>query len=152
MKTIALGLFLVALSMATPAMAQQDVPEDRPQRPVTDDSVRALDVAKTPLTDLNIGNGDIPELLERARAAPYDTTDLKGCRQILDAVDALDAVLGEDLDTAEAKGRTVDAGRVAQWAVGSFIPFRGLIREISGAKAHERKLNDAIIAGMMRRA
>ena len=36
--------------------------------------------------------------------------------------------------------------------VGSFIPFRGLIREISGANEQERKLQLAIYAGSTRRS
>ena len=143
---LAASMILPAASAA--ARSQQEPPE----KPVTDDSVSAEDVAMTPLSDLNIEKDEIPELLVTAREAPYDTTGLYGCHQIISAVEDLDAILGEDLDTADAKGRGVNAGRVAQWAVGSFIPFRGLIQELSGAKAHKRKFQDAIIAGMMRRA
>ena len=46
----------------------------------------------------------------------------------------------------------MSAGRVAQAAVGSFIPFRGLIREISGANEQERKIQAAVQAGVARRA
>lgn len=138
---------LAVLATVQPAPSRARDPE-----PVTDDSVDAEDVAKTPLTDLNISKEEIPELLVKARADPYDTAGLSGCRQIIAAVEELDAVLGEDLDTAEAQRRGVNAGRVAQWAVGTFIPFRGLLREVSGAKAHDRKMRDAIIGGMMRRA
>ncbi|MGG2005328.1 hypothetical protein [Novosphingobium resinovorum] len=35
--------------------------------------------------------------------------------------------------------------------VASFIPFRGLIREVSGANAQDRKVNAAIQAGLTRR-
>ena len=48
--------------------------------------------------------------------------------------------------------RKLSVGGVAQSVVGSFIPFRGIIREISGANKHEDELQDAIVAGMMRRA
>jgi hypothetical protein len=43
-------------------------------------------------------------------------------------------------------------GRVAQSVVGSLIPFRGVIREISGANAHDRALREAVIAGVARRS
>ena len=62
------------------------------------------------------------------------------------------AVLGEDLDLPQADSTGVSTGRVAQWVVGSFIPFRGLIREISGANSQERKIGTAIQAGIARRS
>ena len=68
------------------------------------------------------------------------------------AVDDRDAVLGEDLDLPQADSTGVSTGRVAQWVVGSFIPFRGLIREISGANSQERKIGTAIQAGIARRS
>ena len=41
---------------------------------------------------------------------------------------------------------------MAQAAVGAFIPFRGLIREVSGANAQEKKVQAAVYAGSVRRA
>ncbi len=144
----------LALLFAMPAVAEQPPQAEREtsQRPITDDSVTAGDVVLTPLTDLNLTREQIDALLVQARAAPYDLTGIQRCSDIIAAVQQLDILLGEDYDTAEAKRRGVDAGRVAQWAVGTFIPFRGLIREVSGARAHERKVRDAILGGMMRRA
>ena len=43
-------------------------------------------------------------------------------------------------------------GRVAKAVVGSFIPFEGVIREISGANGHDRRLQSAIAAGSARRS
>ena len=45
----------------------------------------------------------------------------------------------------------ISAGRVAKTVVSSFIPFRGLIREVSGANDHDRKVRAAIQAGIARR-
>jgi len=140
--------FLLALSL--PAAAQTK--DKEPEKPVTDDTVTVGDVATTPLSDLNITRDEIPALLIRARQAPYDTTGLKKCGPIATAVGQLDAILGDDLDIAGEKSTAVTAGRVAKWAVSRFIPFRGLIREISGASEHERQFQDAIVAGMMRRS
>ena len=44
-------------------------------------------------------------------------------------------------------GSTV--GSVAKSVVGALIPFRGVIREISGANKHEREFQDAIMAGVI---
>lgn len=139
---------------AGPAMAQEPAGGQKPEteRPITDDTVTAGDVALTPLSDLNLTRDEIDALLVQARANPYDMTGLHRCSDIVAAVTQLDALLGEDLDSADAKERGVSPGRIAQWAVGRFIPFRGLIREVSGARAHERKVRDAVVGGMMRRS
>lgn len=154
MRPIFLAPALLALSSAAPALAQEQGPQEEApaNRPITDDTVTAGDVAKTPLSDLNLTRAEIDALLLQARSNPYDTKGLRRCSDIVAAVERLDMLLGEDLDIAEGRNRGVDPGRVAQWAVGTFIPFRGLIREVSGARAHERKVRDAIIGGMMRRA
>lgn len=106
----------------------------------------------TPVTDLNLRKDEIPALLIAAQDRPYDVTGLSRCAQIASAIGELDAVLGEDIDVAQERDRRTSAGRIAQSAIGSFIPFRGLIREISGANAQERKLQTAIYAGSVRRA
>lgn len=141
---------LVALPLlfAVPALAQ----DKEPVRPVTQQDVSAVDVIATPANDLNLRKDAIPQLLIAAQTDPYDRTGLKKCTQISAAVGELDAVLGDDLDLPQDGGEGMSAGRVAQAAVGAFIPFRGLIREISGANSHDRKLATAVQAGIARRA
>lgn len=138
------------LALSTPAFAagQKDA---EPDKPVTDKSVSATDVATTPVSDLGLKKQDIPPLLVSAQAAPYSTAGLAKCPAIAAAVGELDAVLGDDIDLPQEDGKT-SAGQVAQAAVGSFIPFRGLIREVSGANSNERKMRAAIQAGVARRA
>ena len=43
-------------------------------------------------------------------------------------------------------------GAIAKSVLGSFIPFRGIIREVSGANAQERLWDRALYAGAARRA
>ena len=138
---------LAVLAFAALAMPAQARDEDEP---VTNDGVGAMEVATTPITDLNLNSDDIPEILLSAQADPY--ARLNNCSTIMLEVSRLDRVLGEDYDIADWKKRKLHAGRVAQSVLGSFIPFRGVIREVSGANDHERKLRDAISAGYMRRA
>lgn len=121
-----------------------------PDGPVTDDGVSAREVATTPLGDLHLDSEDIPETLLAAQRDPY--ARLSHCGAIMIEVSRLNLVLGEDYDTAGWQERKLHAGRVAQSVVGSFIPFRGVIREVSGANDHQRKMRDAISAGYMRRA
>ncbi len=152
-------LFLAAAGLAfgsIPAAAQprQDAPraEEEPSKPITQQDVDAKDVALTPLSDLNIKKGEIPQLLLDAEEDPYHLRGMARCQQIAAAIGELDAVLGEDIDVAQANGRRISAGRAAQEALGSFIPFRGLIREVSGANAQQRKIQNAVYAGTARRA
>lgn len=140
------ALVLAAGLLAMPAQARQDEP-----RRINDDA-DARDVALTPLSDLNLSRDPIPEVLLAARTAPYDQAGLRNCRDLTGMVAQLDAALGPDFDTELPEDRNISPGNIAQRIVGSFIPFRGLIREISGANEHERDFREAIAAGMMRRA
>lgn len=141
---LAAGLALVAL----PPLAHA---QDK-QRPMTDQTVTAKDVAATPIDDLNLRSRKVPEVLISAEEAPYSLAGLRGCAQLSRAIRDLDAVLGDDIDVAQAKGQKLDMGRLAKSAVSSFIPFEGVIKEISGASAHERAVQTAIYAGSVRRA
>ncbi|AKH41338.1 hypothetical protein FHS61_003198 [Altererythrobacter atlanticus] len=126
-----------------PALAQQDV---------TDDSVTATDVAMTPLEDLNLRKDPIPPVLLRARDNPYANPGIETCSHVRQEIGDLDAVLGEDFDTASPDQRKLSAEKVAKQVVGSFIPFRGVIREVTGANKHAYEFSKAIVAGLMRRA
>lgn len=147
-KLIAAALPVLAL-LAPPVFAAQPGKADAP---VTDKDVSAGDVVATPATDLNLKKDEIPPLLLAAQQRPYVLRGLDTCRLLAAAIGELDAVLGDDLDVPQEGGRRVMPGRVAQSVVGSFIPFRGLIREISGANAHDRALQQAVIAGVARRS
>lgn len=116
------------------------------------------EVAKTPLRDLNIDARDIPEALQVAVRDPYETARLTTCNAIVADIAALDQVLGADYDIAvsedgDRKGLPdVSMGKVGQSVVGSIIPFRGIVREVTGAAASDRALSAAYTAGMARRA
>lgn len=133
---------LAALCLATPAAAQE----------VTDDTVTARDVALAPLQDLNLRKDPIPATLIKAAEDPYGNPGLDKCPQIQREIADLDAVLGEDFDTAEQAERKLTPGKVALGLVTGLIPYRGVIRQISGAADHEHKFKQAISAGLMRRA
>lgn len=132
------------LALSAPALAQTAVSQEK---------VTAGDVVTKPLSDLNIKKDEVPEILVTARAKPYDLTGLKRCPAIAAAVANLDTVLGDDIDVASDDGNaTIDMGNLAKSVVGSLIPFGGVIREISGANAQQRKWQEAIYAGSVRRA
>ena len=138
---------------AAPALAK-DPPKDEPAAPrsIRDKNVNAVDVVATPVSDLGLRNGKIPPVLEAAVADPYDLAGIRTCAQISVRVSELDTILGPDRDIPQERAEKLSAGRVAQAAVGSFIPFRGIIREVSGANSHQRKVDDAVEAGTARRS
>ena len=143
-RSAPLGLCLATLAAANaPAKAQQDV---------TSSEVTAGDVAMTPLEDINLAQDPIPPILLKARKAPYASDEITTCDTILRELGNLDAVLGEDFDTTAAEERDLSAEKVAQGVVRWLIPFRGVIREVSGASKAEFEFRQAIIAGLVRRA
>lgn len=138
-------IFVAFLALsASPALAGQD-------KPMTNDEPDAVDVAKTPVTDLNIDKREIPAILLQAQARPYTLTGLGRCSGLMSEVAALDQILGPDIDLPEEERGRISPGRVAKTVVGSFIPFRGLIREVSGANDHDRRVRVAVQAGLVRR-
>lgn len=113
----------------------------------------AKEVAKTPLRDFNIEARDIPEVLKTAATNPYATSGLGRCNTLVKEIAALDDVLGADYDIADgSEGDRLSEGRIGQSLVGSIIPFRGILREVTGAAKNERELQAAYTAGMVRRA
>ena len=153
------ALILACLTLPASALAQEAKPAEtkpaeakEPEKPVSDRSPNMGDAMATPASDLNLKKDTIPPLLLTAQERPYALTGLRRCPEIAAAVGELDAVLGPDIDLPAEARNGMTAGRVAQAAVGSFIPFRGLIREISGANEQERKIQAAVQAGVARRA
>ncbi len=129
------------LALAAPAQAQVMQEPD------------AVEVAKTPLRDLNIDGRDIPEVLQVAVRDPYSSVGMAECNALVTEIAALDSVLGADYDIAEGDDRDrISEGRIGQSVVGSVLPFRGILREVTGAADNDRALRAAYTAGMVRRA
>ena len=114
----------------------------------------ATEIAAQPVHDVGLFNPDVPDVLARATRSPYDLTNLSTCEQIYDEIDHLSAFLGPDLDKAE---RQKD-NRLSNLAVAggksitsSIIPFRTLVREVSGAAPAARRYEEALDSGFARR-
>lgn len=141
-RTITLAAMLALASTAGAVANAQAIPEPD-----------VTEVAKTPLRDLNIDARDIPEVLQIAARDPYATKGMETCNALVTEIAALDTVLGADYDIAEDDGeKRLSQGRIGQGVVGSIIPFRGIVREVTGAAGNERLLRAAYTAGMVRRA
>ena len=121
---------------------------------VVETGKRAGEIATQPVRDVGVQKVDIPVPIQQAAAAPYSLKGLKNCAQLNRAIFELNDVLGPDYDGAVAvhenkAGKLAEAG--GKTIVNTIIPFRGLVREISGAAPAERRLNAAIRAGFARR-
>ncbi len=139
-KALLFGAAL-ALMPSNPAFAQSQ-----------DSDLDMEDIARTPLQDFNIDAADIPEVLAAAVADPYASDGLETCNDIVVQIAAIDRELGADFDIAEdEEGRRINRNRIAKSLVGSFIPFRGIVREVTGANARRNEGRLAVTAGMVRR-
>lgn len=143
--------------------------------PVAEDAPRAVDsamqqtregfaeAALSPLEDFNLRREDIPDILARLDS-PYGLPDPVNCILIRDEVIALTAVLGPDSDIPPPDEDDPDHAQwvadqssdaaldvIADQATG-WIPFRGLLREATGANDHESRVRRAYTLGHQRRA
>jgi len=118
-----------------------------------------------PLRDLSILRPEPEQVLQRAAAAPYAIAatlpnGALDCKVVSGEIAWLDAALGDDLDAARGPEATLmaqarsGAGDALIDAVGDLVdlPYRGLIRRITGAERREREMQAAVQAGMVRRA
>ena len=133
-------LAIVALSLSVSVQAQE-------KKKNTADV--AGDIASQPVRDVGIAKTSIPPILKSAAAAPY--ASIKGCSQINAAIRDLTRVLGPDLDSGSSAPRAGIAEVGGRAVVNSLIPFRGVVREVSGAAGAQRRLDSAISAGYARR-
>jgi len=103
-----------------------------------------VDAASTPLRDLNIVRADIPEVLREAKKHPYLAPSDQSCEGLSAAVRTLDEVLGPDLDAPASpstprlleranKAANEAAVNAVQGAAEEVLPFRGWVRQLSGA-------------------
>jgi hypothetical protein len=111
-------------------------------------------IASQPAKDVGVAKTTIPPALIAASDNPYSLKGIKTCRDISAAFHALTDVIGPDFRAGEVKkenraGKLAEAG--GQTVVISLIPFRGLVREVTGAAPAQRRLNRAFDAGYARR-
>jgi hypothetical protein len=146
--------FAAALLLGAAALAA--APCAAAQTVVAPQNVTAGDVVTSPLETLNIKKDEIPPILNAAREDSYSLAGLRTCRAIGAEIVQLDAVLGPDIDVAsdktqgEKRGNAV--GNIAKSVISSFIPFGGVIRQMTGAADRERQWQVALYAGASRRA
>ena len=146
-----LALLLLAPACAT--LRGNRTPAAEPQGPVMATATTAADIATQPVRDLGVAKPEIPPVLVAATADPYSRASTRNCAELARAIAELGLHLGPDLDVAAAResraGKLAEAGGRA--VVNTIIPFRGLVREVTGAAAAQRRYADAVDAGYARR-
>ena len=109
-----------------------------------------------PAKDVNLHKDKIPVRLLEIRKAPYDLTGIEGCRAINSEIASLRPLLGPDVNEdpklSKAEKRERSVSRIAGGFLGGIIPFRGVVRELTGANAERRRYQAALAAGFARRS
>jgi hypothetical protein len=145
-------LTLALICAASPGMAQnQGKPQQTNAERLGD---KAEGVVRQPMKDVGLMRENPPEVLKDAQKAPYTLVGLKRCPDFKRAIADLDEVLGPDVDEVDEQGdalptRLAEAG--AKSIVNALIPFRGLVREASGAAEADRKFRMMVASGVARR-
>lgn len=130
----------VALSLAATgaAVAQNGTLQD------------AKEVATQPGRDVGINKPEVPAVLAEAADDPYSLEKVRTCGQITNAIRALNVELGPDFGEEPGKKTSIlKAGSAA--VVNTLLPFRGIVREVSGAASADRRIAAATQAGIARR-
>jgi hypothetical protein len=139
----------------------------------------AVDAATGPLEDLNIKKREIPEALKMALKNPYAAPTKPKCEVVKEEVALLDSILGPDMTTYEEKKGEGEFMSLANFeaelpsadgvptlafdaaksmAISSIqghvnvIPFRSIVRKVTGAERYQKKVTMAYEAGKLRRA
>lgn len=137
--------FFLLAALSSPVMAQ-GVAQPKPT---------VEDVITKPLADVNLKKREMPAELLAIRDQPYAIEGLTTCAAISTEIEKLNAALGPDFDEVEvdeaSRKRKEDVANAAGGLVSSLIPFRSLIREISGAGRADRDYREALYAGVVRR-
>ena len=149
MKIFRRNIALIALVSTTisACATSQDAEFQR-----TEDASDVQDALATPVGDLNIAQQEIPEYLA-LMDDPYNPVP-ENCTLLLEQLDKLNDLLGADLDVpvSDEELRNQRALNATSATAGGFIPFRGIVRALSGASEHDRKVRDAYERGLIRRA
>ncbi len=144
-------LALAVVFAPLPVSAQRATTGEKPR---TTDKVVTGTVTQ-PLADVNLKRREIPAELIAIRDNPYALDGVRTCKDIIAEVTRLNSVLGSDLDEIivndRPRKRREGVIKMAGSVITGLIPFRSLIREVSGANKADVEFNAAIYAGVVRR-
>lgn len=115
----------------------------------------------TPLSDLNMVQEKIPDILKQAFKEPYVWNNPIECIELKKEETRLDEALDLGGTSLEKDQTLLNRGvgfaetqgvSVVQKTMEGFVPFRGWVRKLSGAERHSKEVSSAIQAGTMRRS
>lgn len=134
----------------TPASASASPPDSKAEATAE----KAAKIATQPARDVGAVKPEIPEVLVQATVNPYDRRSTHSCRALAAEIAALNEHLGPDHLLMAGKdenkaGKLAEAG--GKTIINTIIPFRGLVREMTGAAEAQRRFEDALDAGYSRR-
>lgn len=161
---IVLSVALFSAACASTPPPQEDV--DSEQGPsATEKAIERTqdgfgDAALSPLEDVNLKRAKIPEKFKQIKN-PYLVAVETSCEKIGEEVLELDALLGRDWDIPppDKKGlneRAADGASTAfldtvASSASGLIPYRGIVRTVTGANSHATKVRKAYERGSHRR-
>lgn len=143
-------LFMAGVVASEASWAAQNAPDST--------RAKAREVIRQPFKDLNVMQDVIPEALLKAKADPYARPQEASCHAVRVEIYALDYALGDDLDARTAADDSLskkianETYSLARGAASGVIPYRGVLRRVSGAEKHARLINEARLAGAARRS
>ena len=148
-----LVLFSVALLLSACSTQKSTSQNDTPQQ--------IGDAVTAPLKDLNLVKTAIPTALRNAQKNPYAIPADTSCTSLAKEINALNEVLGKDLDTpaTDKDDSLLTRNNVVNESVSAIrktteaaVPFRNWVRKLSGAERKSKAVAAAITAGSIRRA
>jgi hypothetical protein len=119
------------------------------------------DAVTAPLRDFNIVKPKLPAALKRAAEDPYRRPERVDCAYLACEIAELDSALGPDLDAPRKPVSLRSRGAVAAAEAAldavrdvttGWIPFRSVVRRLTGAEDRDDQVEDAVHAGGIRRA
>jgi hypothetical protein len=121
------------------------------------------DAVTAPLKDFNLVRVKVPHALAVAAKDPYQKPERFDCAFLAHEIGQLDLALGPDLDVPRDADQTGLRTRGAQAASDAaldavrdvttgWIPFRSVVRRLTGAAQNQDEIEDAVHAGGIRRA
>lgn len=159
----------LALAIATAACASTPKPDATPpedegpsatERAIDQTQSGFGDAALSPLEDVNLKRAKIPDKFKEIKN-PYLVDIETSCEKIGKEVLSLDALLGRDWDVPppDKKGMSDRAADGASTAfldavssgASGIIPYRGIVRTVTGANSHATKVRKAYERGSHRR-
>lgn len=136
----------LCLSALVSACATQTYDRARAEAPLRS-------AVEKPLYDLSLMRDEPPPLLAQALEHPFRLVDGADCAALLEEIAALDDILGPDIDREREEDDAFDAAQILTGAVSGVwsLPYRSIVRRLSGAHQREGRLREAILAGLVRR-